>query len=177
MSRRFAARRPLRWLPAFLCLAGGLKAESCLVLSPATMTTQGTALWDLSLQSPPGAEPAAVQWSFQYTSATISSLTVDDGPMLAPAGKTTFCAGDASAYTCLAVGTAAKTIGNGVIAKVTAVLTPGTTNPTILITNSLGSSLDGNLIRISSGGQLATNRNVVSACRRQPSTSSAGGGR
>src|SRR5580704_11564749 len=100
---QLAARKALCGLPILL-LTSGLTAQTCLVLSPATISSDGTASMNLSLYSAPGTPPAAVQWTFQYPSSNIRSLTVDDGPMLTAAGKITMCAGDAAAYKCLAVG-------------------------------------------------------------------------
>jgi hypothetical protein len=105
-------------------------------------------LFDLSLYSPQQAAPASVQWTFQYSSSSISSLTVDDGPTLTAAGKSAMCAGDAAAYNCLAVGLNAKTINNGILARVTAVLAPSATTPIIHMTNPRAASASGNLIPI-----------------------------
>lgn len=145
----YMTRKAGCWLPIILWTSG-LNAQTRLKLSPATITADGTALLDLSLYSSPGTEPAAVQWTFQYQSSSISSLTVDDGPMLTLAGKAAFCAGDASAYRCMAAGANMKTIASGVIAKVTAVLAPGASTATIQITNCLGASTAGSPIPISS---------------------------
>jgi hypothetical protein len=143
-----AVRTAFCWLPIILWTSG-LSAQTCLVLSPATITTDHTAWLDLALYSSPGSAPAAVQWTFQYRSSNISSLTVDDGPMLTSAGKTAVCSGNAAAYNCLAVGHNTKTIANGVIAKVTAVLAPGATTAPVQITNPRAVSASGDRIPIS----------------------------
>jgi hypothetical protein len=145
---RSASRKALCWLPILLGTSG-LTAQTCLVLSPATISPDGTALLNLALYSSPGTGPAAVQWTFQYASSNIHSLSVDDGPMLTFAGKTAMCAPSAAGYNCLAVGFNANTIGSGVIAKVTAVLAPGASTVPISIGNSLAASAVGNLIPIS----------------------------
>jgi hypothetical protein len=132
-----AVRTAFCWLPIILWTSA-LGAQTCLVLSPATITTDHTAWLDLALYSSPGSAPAAVQWTFQYRSSNISSLTVDDGPMLTSAGKTAICTGNAAATNCLAVGHNTKTVANGVIAKVTAVLAPGATTAPVQITNPRG---------------------------------------
>jgi hypothetical protein len=145
-------RKAIYWLPILLGTSlwtGGLAAQSCLVLSPASVSSGGVALLNLSLYSSPGTAPAAVQWTFQYASSDIHSLAVDDGPVLTSAGKTVMCSGNADAYNCLAVGFNSNAIASGVIAKVTAVLAPGATTPAISIARSLASSAAGNLIPIS----------------------------
>jgi hypothetical protein len=143
-----ASRKAFCWLP-ILFGTGGLTAQTCLVLSPASISADGSALLNLALYSSPGTAPAAVQWTFHYASSNIRSLTVDDGPMLTLAGKTAMCAGTAAGYNCLAVGFNANTIASGVIAKVTAVLAPGASAAAISIANTLAASASGNLIPIS----------------------------
>jgi len=164
---QLAARKARCCLPIFLWTSG-LIAQTCLVLSPATITPNGTALLDLALWSLHRTAPAVVQWTFQYPSSSISSLNVDDGPTLTSAGKTAFCAGDATAYNCLAVGLNTNTIANGVIAKVTAVLAPGATKATVQITNPLGASAAGNRIPIFSRILSITGAQVSSDCRLRP---------
>jgi len=113
------------------------------VLSPPAIFPNGTASLDLSLFSPHGKGPAAVQWTFHFSSTMITNLTVDDGPTLTSAGKTAICAGDATAYNCLAVGMTTRPIGNGIIVKLTALLAPGASAAPILIKSSLGASAEG----------------------------------
>ncbi|MGO9270769.1 MAG: hypothetical protein ACLQOO_11045 [Terriglobia bacterium] len=161
---QFAARKVRCWLPILLWTSG-LDAQTCLVLSPATIAPDHTAWLDLALYASPGMAPAAVQWTFQYPASSISSLTVDDGPMLTSAGKTAICAGNAAAYNCLAVGRNTKTIANGVIAKVTAVLAPGATTATVQITNPRAASAGGYQIPIVSKILSAPSRNLSSDCK------------
>ena len=125
-----------------------LNAEACLMVSRPTITPEGTALLDLWLYSSPKEAPAALQWTFQYPPSSITSLTVDDGPSLTSAGKTTICAGSAAAYNCLVMGANANTIANGVIAKLTAILPPGASGPTVQINNLIGVSAEGYFLPI-----------------------------
>jgi hypothetical protein len=146
---RFAARNTRRWLPIILWTSS-MGAQTCLVLSPATIKSDGTASLDLALYSVTGTRPAAVQWTFQYPSASVKKLGVDDGPALVTGEKTAVCAGDGAAFNCLTAGAAKKVIADGIIAKVTAVLAPGVTTAAILIKDALGTSPDGQVITISS---------------------------
>lgn len=173
---RFAARRICRWLLIF-SWTSGLTAQTCLVLSTATINSDGTASLDLSLYSLHRTPPAAVQWTFQYSSASISSLTVDDGPTLTSAGKTAICAGHSAAYNCLAVGLNENTIANGVVAKVIAALAPGSTTATIEITNPLGASAAGNAIPIFSRVLSIPGAQVSSDCRLRPPLGNSVGGK
>ena len=133
--------RKTGWLSILLGI-GGLQAQTCLVLSPATIATNGTASMDLSLYSSSENRPAALQWTFRYSASEIKALVVDDGPVLSP-GKTAICAGDAAAYKCLAVGATKTTIANGVVVKVTAIVAPGIHTPTIQITDTFAASAAG----------------------------------
>jgi hypothetical protein len=164
---RLASRKALCWLPILLS-AGGLTAQTCLVLSPATISSDGVASMNLSLYSSPGTAPSALQWTLQYLPSNIQSLSVDDGPMLTAAGKTAMCTGNAAAYNCLAVGLNATTIASGIIAKVTAWLAPGTGTPAISIAFSLAASAAGNVIPISARVVGVTGANITSDCRLHP---------
>jgi hypothetical protein len=164
---RFAARKVRRCLPIILWTSG-LTAQTCLVLSPAIITPDGTALLDLALHSFPRTAPSVVQWTFRFPSSSISSLTVDDGPTLTSAGKTAVCAGVANSYQCLAVGLNRNAIADGVIAKVTATLAPGATRASIQITNTLGSSADGNPIPIFSSVLSDAGARISADCKFLP---------
>lgn len=173
---RLAARRARRWLPILLW-TNGLTAQTCLVLSPATINSDGTASLNLSLYSSHRTPPAAVQWTFQYSRSNISSLTVDDGPTLTLAGKTAICAGDSAAYNCVAVGLSETTIANGVMAKVIAVLAPGSGTATVGITNPLGASAAGNAIPIFSRVLSLPGAQASSDCRLRPPLGNSVGGK
>jgi len=134
----------------------GLHADSCLILSPPRTVSGNIASFELWLHSPARDRPAAVQWWLEYPPASISGLTVDEGPVLASAGKALFCAAGQTAYRCLAAGRNRDTIANGVVATVIAVLTPGTQTPTIVVRNALGASARGELIPIFSEGTVVT---------------------
>jgi hypothetical protein len=162
-----SARKAVCWLPILLWTSG-LAAETCLELSPATISPDGNASLRLSLYSSPGAAPAAVQWTFQYASSNIRSLTVDDGPMLTSAGKTAMCAGNAAAYNCLAVGANSNTIASGVIAMVTAVLARGASAAAISMANSQAASAAGYAIPISAKVVSVSGANSASDCRAHP---------
>lgn len=165
-ATRFANRNLARWLLIAIGVTG-LDAQTCLVLSPTTVSTNGTALLDLSLYSARGKEPAVVQWTFQYQSSSIQTLTVDDGPVLTAAGKTAMCSGGASSYSCLAVGTNTNAIGNGIIARLIAVLVPGATTADILIKSPQAASSSGYLIPVLSEIAPSSRAGVYSDCRPQ----------
>ena len=149
MGSRSRARKSAPYLVLFLWVSR-VSAQSCLVLSPAASAANGTVTLELSLFSQFGKGPAAVQWTFQYSSSSIASLIVDDGPALTAAGKTAMCYGNAQAYNCLAAGSNANTIANGIIAKLTATLVPGTTATAISIHSVQGASPPGYFVTVRS---------------------------
>lgn len=176
LASGFISPKIATWL-LILIWTSALRAQTCLVLVPPTYNPDGTAWLELSLYSFHRTPPAAVQWTFQYSTSNISSLTVDDGPALTAAGKTAFCAGDGAEYKCLAVGLNANTIANGVIAKVTAVLAPGSTTATIQITNPLGASADGNAVPMFSRVLSIAGAEASPDCRQAPRLGSPIGGK
>jgi hypothetical protein len=134
-------------MPFLLLVIGGVNAQTTLGLSSATATPDAATL-ELSLDSASGVTPAAIQWTIQYSPRAVRSLTVESDPLLASAGKAVVCAGDAAAYTCLAIGLNADLIPDGVVARITAVLAPGASAATITVTDALGVSAAGYAIPI-----------------------------
>ena len=149
LGQRLILRTAVLWLPMIFWLPG-VGAQTCVVLSAPTVAPNGTASMELSLFSERGSEPAAFQWTFQYDASNVVTLTVEDGPLLASAGKTTMCAGGAAAYTCMIAGANRKTIANGTIAKVTVTLGPAAPRPNILVKSPMGASSMGYLIQAAS---------------------------
>jgi hypothetical protein len=128
----------------------------------------GTASLTVYLRSAPGAAPAGLQWTFQLPPSGVRFLNIDDGPAITAAGKAVICAEDAGAYNCLAVGANSKVIETGIIARVTAQLSPGTGTAAVLIRNPLAVSADGRFIPISSDVIPTTDRSGSLDCRIRP---------
>jgi hypothetical protein len=148
-------------------LIGGLYAQTTLVLSSATTTTEGASL-ELSLDSSSGVAPAAIQWTFQYPPSGIRSVEVVDGPVLEPVGKTVVCTGNAGAFTCMAVGFNAEPVPDGVVARVNIALDPIDSATTIDIVDALGVSAAGDPIEIVATGGTVTRRIRLPAPPRRP---------
>lgn len=102
-----------------------------LTLASTTASAGGTTPLNLSISSPAGSEPAAIQWTFSYPAASIASLNVTPGAAATAAGKSVACAGSAAAYTCVVSGTNSGIINNGVVAVVAATLTASATTASI----------------------------------------------
>jgi hypothetical protein len=120
-----------------------LNAQVCLMTSQPTITPEAANLADLSLYSLPKATPVALQWTLQYSPSSITRLTVDDSPLLISRNKATICTGVAAAYYRLVAGANAKTIANGIIAKLTAIHLLDASRPTVQINNPMGISPEG----------------------------------
>jgi hypothetical protein len=88
-------------------------AESSLTLSSTTATAGSSVTLDLSLASPSGSEPAALQWTLDYPAAGVARISVTAGLAATAAGKSISCAGDSTAYICIVSGLNGNTIGNG----------------------------------------------------------------
>jgi hypothetical protein len=126
----------------FLFMTGRLTAQTALAITSAAAGTDRVTL-ELSLDSSSGIAPAALQWTFEYPPSAIRSITIQDGPALAAAGKTALCSGVASPVTCIAVGSNRELVPDGVVAMVTVVLDPGESTPAIEITDAMGVSAAG----------------------------------
>jgi hypothetical protein len=130
--------------PGQLLLAAALYAQPpSLALSRVTAAPDGTAVLELSYTSVPESPVAALQWTFQYPADAVTGITVEDGPAVTGTGKTVICLSDAVVCKCLALGANADTIPDGVVAKVAFLLTPGTKEAVILVSNTLGASQEG----------------------------------
>jgi hypothetical protein len=159
-SQRSAIEMSGRCLPLLVLLVHGGNAQTCLSVSTAAIAPGGTADLEISLTSPPQAPLAALQWTFDYPSAAIRSLTVADGAAAKAAGKTVMCSGSTTANTCLVAGANANTIGNGVVAKLSVTLAPDVTIAVIAIRDSLGASPAGYFVAVGAQSGLVTSANV-----------------
>lgn len=156
-SEGFRSRRRFCLVPLILWMAGGASAQTAtLSLSSASVAAGGTAVLTLALDASAGVAPAAIQWTLQFPASAIGSVTVEDGPVPAAAGKTIICKSDAPAYTCLAAGLNAETMADGVVAFVTALLPPGVSEAVILVNDALGVSAGGDPIPITAAAGTVT---------------------
>lgn len=121
----------------FLC------AQPALTLSPggALGTTSSTnVIMNLSLSSPAGSEPSALQWTLNFPAGLVTIVTGTPGPAATAAGKTLSCAIDFGTYSCALKGMNSSIISNGIIASFNFALTYPGTSITVNMTGSAGSS-------------------------------------
>ena len=129
----------------------GLYGQLSLVLSPAEAVDDGTVIFRLRLNSPLATAtvfPAALQWTFRFSTSTIRSIAVDDGPALEAADKTAMCTGDSSVHRCVAAGRNSNIVTPGVIVKVTVTLVEKSVQPVLQVCDPHASSSDGYSIPI-----------------------------
>ncbi len=128
-----------------------------LVLSSSAVSPGGTASLSLSLTSPAGSEPAGLQWTLVYSPTDIVALSALAGTSATAAGKSLSCAGSPGSYTCLLTGLNANIVQNGVVAVVTATISPSTTATYIGIANALGATQSASAEAITAtGGTITT---------------------
>lgn len=141
-----------RWLAIIAGFSGTVWAQPALTLSSGTGAASGTVALNLSVSSPAGSEPAALEWTLTYPSASISSVSVAAGPAATAAGKSISCSGGAAGYTCVAYGMNSNIISNGVVAIVTATLTANATTAAISIASGVGASGAGSPETVTASG-------------------------
>jgi uncharacterized protein (TIGR03437 family) len=108
-----------------------------------------------------GSQDAGLQWTFSYPAASVTGFSVTAGPALTAAGKTLYCSGAATAYTCLAVGTNQTGIADGIVANVSVTLASGAGSALINASNTMG--VDGNGSSMSLTGAAGSASALVTA--------------
>ena len=133
-----------------------------LVLSSGAVSPGGTASLNLSLTSPAGNQPAALQWTLAYSPTDIVAIGASAGTAATAAGKSLSCAGSPGSYTCFLTGMTtsgldANIVQNGVVAVVTATMSSSATAASIGITNALGATQSASADPITAtGGTITT---------------------
>ena len=128
-----------------------------LVLSSGTTAANHTVSLNLTLTSPAGSEPSAVQWSLTFPASNITSISATAGTSATNAGKILTCASGAGVYTCLATGMNANIITNGTLAVINVTVAAGVTSTSIGLGNSIASSGSGTAISLTvTGGVISS---------------------
>ncbi len=137
----------------FLYFGDATFAQSSLTLSSATAAPGSSVALNLTLASPSGSEPAAIQWTLDYPAASVAGLSVSAGSAATSAEKSIACASSSdSGYICIVSGLNSNTISNGVVGVVSLVLTPNATTAPIGMSNVLGASPVGDSLPVSPAG-------------------------
>src|SRR5579863_6756573 len=95
-----------------------------------------------------GTQPAALQWTLQYSPSDISGVTAAIGAAANSAGKAVTCTTASGSALCVIFGLNQSIIGDGPVAQLTFTLAPGTTSPStaiqvtqVVLSDSTGASI------------------------------------
>ena len=165
-----AVRCALGVVAALLSMGEAFCQSDSLALSSATTTPGGIVSLALSLNSPGGGQPAALQWTVSYPASALTVVTATAGAASISAGKSVLCAGSPGTYTCLLSGLNQNLIQNGVVALINVTVAISTATVNIGITRPMASSATGHVIPISAtGGTVSVTSIGVSALTCNPS--------
>ncbi len=85
------------------------------------------------LTSASGQQPAGLQWTVSYSGTDFTAIQVTAGPAAVAAGKSVTCSGTPAAYLCVVLGLNDNTIANGVLAVISLVVAPNTTDTSSMV--------------------------------------------
>ena len=147
-----------RWflLGALVCCYHISYGQSTLTLSSATAPYGGTASLTLSLASTAGNQPAALQWTLSYPSASTSTLLVNASPAVVAAGKSITCNAVSGGYACIAFGMNANAIPDGAVATVSVGLGSATVPVAVNLSGGVGATPTGDVIPVTGVGGTVT---------------------
>src|SRR5579871_2623585 len=131
-----------------------------LALSSGTTAANGTVSLNLTLTSPVGNEPAALQWTLTYPSSNVVSISAVAGSAATNAGKTLTCSSGSGTYSCIASGMNANIISNGTVAVVNLTIASGVSSTTLGI-SGMAASATGNSITLASTGSVLVSSPTV----------------
>jgi len=111
---------------------------------------------NIVLNSVAGSEPAALQWTLAYPTASVTQAVVTAGPQATAAAKSVTCKAGPGAQTCILDGLNTSKILNGIVATATLQLSSSSTGTPsgILLTNALAASTAAKVVTISTNSAL-----------------------
>ncbi|MGD0361579.1 MAG: DUF4082 domain-containing protein [Bryobacteraceae bacterium] len=141
--------------------AAAFGQSDSLALSSAVATPGGTVSLNLSLSSSSGSPPAAIQWTFAYSPSDVIAIAAAASASATAAGKSLACTGSPGVYSCFLTGLSsggldANVMPDGVIAVMTATMSPASSGTTIGITSALGASASASPIQTTATGGTIT---------------------
>ena len=133
-------------LATMLMLAAGCAfGQDTMILSSGSAVAGNTVSLDLSISVVPGSAPASLEWTYTYSAADFTAVSVVPGPVALAAGKSVSCNASPGAYRCLLFGINSTALSDGVVATATFTVSPTTTSTssTIQVINSSGAMASG----------------------------------
>jgi len=136
--------RPLPRVPLlallFTVVTGVAFGQDALALSSGAATQGGTIALSLSLTSPAGSEPAAIQWTLTYDAGEVASIAAVAGASASAADETIVCYSSAGSYTCMVAGMNDAIIQNGVVAVINLTMASSAATTTVSVTEVAGAT-------------------------------------
>src|SRR5262252_4279735 len=117
--------------------------QPSLTLSSGIAAAGGSVTLSVSLSSPPGSEPAALQWTTAYPASSMAPATALAGPSTTATGKTLSCSNSSGAYTCVVTGMNSTPISDGIVAYLTFALSSSAGSMPVGLTGLAGPTLLG----------------------------------
>jgi hypothetical protein len=114
--------------------------QDALALSSGAATQGGTIALSLSLTSPAGSEPAAIQWTLTYDAGEVASIAAVAGASASAADETIVCYSSAGSYTCMVAGMNDAIIQNGVVAVINLTMASSAATTTVSVTEVAGAT-------------------------------------
>ena len=134
--RQLRVSRSVLLLILLLLSVSLASAQVLMSLSSGMAPVGGSVSLDLSLTSAV-VQPAGLQWTFLYSPADFTAISVTAGPSATSAAKSLTCFGTNGSYTCLLSGLNLNSIPNGVVATGNLILSSGSNlSRPIQITNA-----------------------------------------
>src|SRR5215471_9786951 len=144
------------WLFLVFVASNFLYGQPVLTLSSAMGSPGGSVTVNLSVSSPVGSSPAALQWTAAYPTGSILSVSAVAGPAAIAAGKKLSCNAIPAAYACTLSAMNSTIIGNGIVASLTFNLSPSATTMVISLTGTYGATGAGTSQGVSSSSGTIT---------------------
>src|SRR5579863_8714705 len=138
------------FLASLWLLATPLAAQSSLSLSSVTGAPGSTVSMVLSVATPSGTAPSALEWTLGAPAASVTSFNVVPDASLQAAGKSVNCTGTVASYTCVLSGGNAV-LADGAVADVSMTLSSAASTSTVALANDIGVSAVGGGLTVTTG--------------------------
>jgi uncharacterized protein (TIGR03437 family) len=130
----------------WLILISSLSFAQSATLSLASGSAIAGGAVSLNLNLAGGAQPAGLQWTFTYSAADFTAVSVVASSSSTAAGKSVSCNGGSGSYTCLLTGINTNTLSDSTVATATFTLASGGNTTRVVQLSGMATDLNGSLI-------------------------------
>ncbi len=137
-----------------------VSAQTVIALGSGTAAKGGSSTLSVSLATGSGSQSGELEWTMNYSSTDITSVTVSAGSSLSAAGKSLSCSSTSGRTTCVTYGMNQNAIGNGTVASATLNVSASAPDPSIpvslssvVVSNPAGSTVS----VLGTGGSISVN--------------------